>query len=392
MRAFSQKPNEARSRARGTLDAACTEMRSLLAVSGLVLLAACAAPPASGESRESVEKTDQARQPIVGGSPSTTAQDATVMLSDNGQFSCTGTLIAPNLVLTARHCIATLNEEQGNCGTVISDGQPSAQGVSIGVNATAAARVARGTKFYVPASKDMCGTDIALIQLDKDIPNARIAKVRFTPLTVGETTTAVGYGDNGNGADTPGRYQRTGVKIEGIGPQSGSYRTKTGQTLTYTIPSGDFSTSESTCFGDSGGPLFDAQGRIVGVTSRGIDDSCLDRPSIFTGLIVNQKLIEDAAKSAGHPLDAANTPPSDPTDGTNPQNEPGGTDENEETGSKANNNDDGESTTKKPTKRPTAQVQSSGCSVPNGPTNGAGGLVYGLMLVIVAATLRRRRV
>ncbi len=355
----------------------------------LLLLACTASTEGTGE-----ERTQTTKQRIVGGTVSTAAQDATVMLSDNGTFSCTGTLIAPNLVLTARHCIARLNENQGECGTVISDGQPSAQGISLGVNASAGQRVARGIKFYVPPSKDMCGTDIALIQLDKDLPNAKIAKVRFTQLTVGEVTTAVGYGDTGNnGQLAPSRLQRTNVKIEAIGPTSGLYRTKNGQTLPYPVPNGDFSTSESTCFGDSGGPLFDAEGRVVGVTSRGIDQSCIDRPSIFTGLIFNQKLIEDAARSAGHPLDAANTPPTTPGDQTSPQNDPGdrGDDNDDETTGTDEEEEEEETPTKKTgARRPVPAVQSSGCSLPNGTTSGTAGVAYGLALAFGAALHRRR--
>ena len=72
-------------------------------------------------------------------------------------------------------------------------------GVSLGVNANGRTEVARGMRFFVPASPDLCGADIALLELDQDLPSATTAVVRFAPLKIGETTIAVGYGDDGTG-------------------------------------------------------------------------------------------------------------------------------------------------------------------------------------------------
>jgi len=41
-----------------------------------------------------------------------------------GSEYCTGTLIAPNLVLTARHCVQTM-DESSDCGTFLKDNTPS---------------------------------------------------------------------------------------------------------------------------------------------------------------------------------------------------------------------------------------------------------------------------
>src|SRR5262245_18785519 len=60
------------------------------------------------------ETRGSARASIVGGTPSTSAQDGTVLLI-NGNESCSGSLIAPNLVLTARHCVADPQEGETDC-------------------------------------------------------------------------------------------------------------------------------------------------------------------------------------------------------------------------------------------------------------------------------------
>jgi secreted trypsin-like serine protease len=68
----------------------------LLAVSAI----ACAATPPDTEDPDG----SRHRAPIVNGSE-TSDYPATGMLLMQGQVSCTGTLIAPNKVLTAAHCV-----------------------------------------------------------------------------------------------------------------------------------------------------------------------------------------------------------------------------------------------------------------------------------------------
>jgi secreted trypsin-like serine protease len=260
-----------------------------------VILSACAVEAPA----EHVSSTGQA---IVGGATSTTAQDAAVMILANGRFSCTGTLITPNLVLTARHCVAADLDETSPCGPAKGDMQAAAFSIALGVNADETKKVARGTKLFVPATTSLCGSDIALIQLDVDVPNGKVAKVRFEKLAVGETTFAVGYGAaTPDGPPSSTRRQRQ-TTVQAVGPASPSFQARSGETIPYQVPAGDVSTGESTCLGDSGGPLFDEGGSVVGVTSRGIDGECVDRPAVYASVAAHTKLINDAATAAGHPL------------------------------------------------------------------------------------------
>ena len=48
----------------------------------------------------------------------------------------------------------------------------------------------RGAKLFVPATSSICGFDVALVLLDKDITSAPTRKVRLTPLVRGETTSS----------------------------------------------------------------------------------------------------------------------------------------------------------------------------------------------------------
>ena len=276
-------------------------MKSALGSLVLLSLLACGVTPSS---------TGTTEQPIVEGQQSVAADDAVVLLA--GEGLCTGTLVAPNLVLTARHCVAEI-DENSECGTFGADFAPSSIAVLTGVHPDLEdqdAAVAFGKKLFHEASDDGCSTDIAFILLDQPVPNARIAQVRLTAATVGEAARTIGYGEDGKrgGNLTDGRFERDGLTVDGVGEQSVVYTTEGGRSIDVDLASGEIMTGESTCFGDSGGPLFDATGAVIAVTSRGIDGSCIDRPSIYSAVATHVTLVETAFAAAGAALPDAEAP------------------------------------------------------------------------------------
>ena len=274
----------------------------------VVCLVAC-----SSDVSTTVEK-----QPIIRGIDSDPSQDYVVYLyAKDDDSACTGTLIAPNLVLTARHCVSHVQQstfgcdEMGNIigisgSQILSDHAPSSLLVytgSVRANAPAMTPDAVGAKIFHDTSKNLCGHDVSLILLDREIPNALFAQIRLDDtVTIGETFTAVGWGVTDKTIFPFYRQQRKGIKITSVGPMAAV-------TTFQPTPPNDFQVGESICSGDSGGPAFAKSGAIVGIVSRGGNGSqqnmndpsatCIGAENIYTKVAPFKSFIEKGLASVG---------------------------------------------------------------------------------------------
>jgi hypothetical protein len=373
--------------------------QALLSLAGVAALVGCstADPPA--------EHRGISKQAMVGGTVSGPTQDSVIFLMKGQDESCSGTLIAPNLVLTARHCVAE-PDEQNECGQFGAVAAPTDMTIKVGGNAgwETGTVVAKGKKIIQPTTNNGCGFDAALILLDRDVPNAKISPVRFTPLKNGEPVIAVGYGVDQNDTELTQRMQRS-TTILGVGPTTGTtiipYKMKDGQTFNYTAQMGDVVTGESTCSGDSGGPLFDATGAVVAMTSRGPFNSpsggihgtngCADMVSIYASTIMNKAMILEAAQEAGHPITDASTQSTTPSTGDDDDDSAStGSDDDDDTSS-GDDDDDSSSKKKKSTKKKStgAAASTAGCSTAPGQGTGNGWMIF-LGVGVALATSKRR--
>jgi len=169
---------------------------------------------------------------------------AAVALMRAGALVCSGTLIAPDVVLTAAHCVDLLPPESAAFGP-----QPGAPTDEIPiVRAVAHPRFERATLAH----------DIAILRLayDADAPPALLPDEALEEERIGSQVRIVGFGVFGVGGETDLRKR------------AGFSRVDTVDHDTFTL-SGEPS---QPCVGDSGGPTFVRMGDvepIAGVHSGG---------------------------------------------------------------------------------------------------------------------------
>lgn len=244
-------------------------LKTHLSTFALTLVAACGSEPLAELHTDAL----QASHEIRGGF--TDPWDVNVVglfrFGFEGSGACSGTLITPNVVLTAQHCVAPIENSAGNgginCavtrfGTVYNAGS---------IYVTTTESLGRNPRDYVKASRVLvpesrqlvCGNDIALLVLETPI-HRREAVPRLPridePLEAGEIYHAIGYGATdgaGNGSGTRRRIDNLEVQCVGRGCPI------------WTATASEWSGQTGVCSGDSGGPAVDEWGRVVGVASRG---------------------------------------------------------------------------------------------------------------------------
>src|SRR5262249_44829051 len=120
---------------------------------------------------------------------------------------CTGTMIAPNVLLTARHCVGkaltasvSCNEEGKSANGDHMAGELDPQTIQVFAGATpsfSGAPSAIATKVIHPTGDVLCNADIAAVVLDRPIGEATPIPVRLSGgLRKGEAIRSVGYGQN----------------------------------------------------------------------------------------------------------------------------------------------------------------------------------------------------
>jgi hypothetical protein len=215
---------------------------------------------------------------------------------------CSGTLVARNLILTARHCVSKALTANPSCDAsgrshngdhVDQDIDPNDIAIYDGPHARPGLDVplARGVRTLHPQGASLCDADVAYIVLDRPLYHLPLLPVRsHAPITEGDVVMPIGFG--GGTANAVGnRVPRRTSQVLSVGP--GANR-RTGAVL----GAHEFEVDAATCRGDSGGPAIDVQtGEIVGVVSRGASCSATGN-HVYTRVDAFQRLTSLAFVSA----------------------------------------------------------------------------------------------
>jgi hypothetical protein len=213
---------------------------------------------------------------IIDGEPSTVAQNFVVQLvrpaGDDEAYVCSGSLVAPNLILTARHCVSETPDVSFSCtgdgvgtdgGNIGADFTPSSIQVFVGTNEPVdlEAPDAVGSQILHDDGTSICDHDLALLIIDPPLTGIPLAALNLdTAPTSGELITSVGWGITADGGSPAVRLQRTGVPILAIAG---------GEADGFVVGQNEFDVGVDICEGDSGGPALDPENAIIGVVSRG---------------------------------------------------------------------------------------------------------------------------
>jgi hypothetical protein len=228
------------------------------------LLTACGQP--------GFENVGQDTQALLYGQPSGPADDGVMMIwaTTSTQIQkCTASLVAPNLVVTALHCVAAFDDSApftcdssgnlvstGNGGEIGATVDPSTLSVRTGTGPTLTL-AAKGTQIFAADTTSICRNDLALVLLDRTIDAPLVPMRLLTGTEPGEAVRMVGYG-----IDEEGGFGVRRVRDDLVVAQVGSSVFR---------PNGDpipprtiVTDGPSGCSGDSGGPLFSKYKALIG--------------------------------------------------------------------------------------------------------------------------------
>lgn len=199
-----------------------------------------------------IEQSGDVSIKIANGSNDEHKQVLYIRNSDGG--ACSTSLIAPNVLLTAKHCVAKLSEININCDidNYISHIYKPNE-ISVFSDSTSKP-ITFGKSIIVTDSNKLCNEDIALVILDRDLDSPTF-NVSFKKPTLGDNYILIGFGLDEFG--NAGNRKSIDITVWAVGPS-----------ILPRLDSYEFDVTIGAMKGDSGGPAM-KDGYVYGVVSRG---------------------------------------------------------------------------------------------------------------------------
>lgn len=281
-------------------------------VAGLWVVA-CEAPHPSDRPAALIETVVHGELSPAGG-----LEDAVLLLRtsiDGDELICSASLVAPNLALTARHCVSYLGLGVFSCtdqGELVSTDSGAgelglhleASSIEFYSGATPRTKpVAYGKEIFSTLSPTICMNDIAFVELDRSVVLPVLPLRLKGEAEQGEFVTLVGYGlDDAMSQtgrldyETQPRTHNADLVVAEVGPW------ESGDEVSTVPPRSLLVEGPAGCLGDSGGPLLAREtGAVLGVYSLLGGESCLqpDARHLFTQVPMFPLLADQAFEAAG---------------------------------------------------------------------------------------------
>ncbi len=254
-------------------------------------------------------------QPVLHGTASTADQNAVVLILREDGFSGTGSLVAPRLVLTTKQLLFAVGNpnEPFVCAELARQAvdqvlDPGGFTVGFGEKRPLHAS-ATGIRIHSGGSLDLCTDDLALLEIDKELPIAPLPMRLNGPPQKSERGLLIGWGMSDAAAPSQtvaGTRQQLDVQIRALAGEI------------HALPAGDmlrvqetaFMTDAGGCYGDDGAPFLSRKtGAIVGILSTFEPESleptadsvgdCAGGYPMFQAVSTQREWLFDAFREAG---------------------------------------------------------------------------------------------